>query len=120
MHQQSRPSSTCKTAPHLRADRAQRVPHPLLRQTLRGLLSLLFALLVVAFRMGARRRPGLLIGLFLTGYGSARMVVENFREPDAQLGFLFAEVTMGQLLSLPMVVVGVWLIRRAITATAPI
>lgn len=81
--------------------------------------ALLFALLLLAWRMGARRRPGLMIGLFLTGYGLARIVVENFREPDAQLGFLLGGVTMGQLLSAPMVVVGVWLIRRGMTMKAP-
>ena len=46
-------------------------------------------------------------GLFLVGYGSFRFIVEFFREPDAHLGFLFLDwVTMGQLLSLPMIVAG--------------
>ncbi|MCE2516782.1 MAG: prolipoprotein diacylglyceryl transferase [Alphaproteobacteria bacterium] len=80
--------------------------------------ALLVVVLHIAYRMGARQRPGLLIGLFLAGYGMARIVVENFREPDAQLGFLFAEVTMGQLLSLPMVVIGLWLIRRGLSMKA--
>lgn len=54
--------------------------------------------------------------LFLAGYGLARFTVEFAREPDAQIGFLPGHVTMGQLLSLPMVVIGVvgliWLLRR--------
>jgi phosphatidylglycerol:prolipoprotein diacylglycerol transferase len=43
----------------------------------------------------------------------ARLIGEFFRQPDAHLGFLFAGVTMGQVLSVPMVAVGVWLILRA-------
>jgi phosphatidylglycerol:prolipoprotein diacylglycerol transferase len=47
------------------------------------------------------------------------MIVEQFREPDAYLGFLFASVTMGQLLSLPLVAFGLWLMVRAKPAPAP-
>jgi phosphatidylglycerol:prolipoprotein diacylglycerol transferase len=53
-----------------------------------------------------RERTGVLAGVFLAGYGIARIIAELFRQPDAHLGFLFAGVTMGQLLSLPFVVVG--------------
>ena len=60
-----------------------------------------------------RIRPGFLSGAFLVGYALARGVVENFREPDPQLGFLFARVTMGQLLTLPMLVCGLWIMLRA-------
>ena len=59
-------------------------------------------------------RPGLLGGVFLAGYGIARIVVELFRQPDAHLGFLAAGATMGQLLSLPLVLVGAWMIHRAL------
>ena len=45
-------------------------------------------------------------GAFLVGYGAARFVGEFFRQPDAHLGFLFAGATMGQLLSVPMVLAG--------------
>ena len=58
-------------------------------------------------------RPGLVTGVFLSGYGVARIIGEFFREPDAFLGFLFAGATMGQLLSLPMLAAGLWLIARA-------
>ena len=67
-------------------------------------------------RTGALDRPGELTGLFCAGYGIARFIVEFFRQPDAFLpdsGFLFGFVTMGQLLSLPLVALGVWLILRA-------
>ena len=64
-----------------------------------------------------RIRPGFASGLFLTGYAVARGVVENFREPDAQLGFLFARVTMGQMLTVPMLLAGivimVWAAKKA-------
>jgi phosphatidylglycerol:prolipoprotein diacylglycerol transferase len=51
--------------------------------------------------------PGTILWSFVTGYGVSRIVVEFFREPDAQLGFIFGSFSMGQLLSVPMVVVGV-------------
>jgi phosphatidylglycerol:prolipoprotein diacylglycerol transferase len=60
-----------------------------------------------------RRRPGLLTGTFCAGYGVARIVGELFREPDAHLGYLVGPITMGMLLSLPMVAFGLWLILRA-------
>lgn len=55
-------------------------------------------------------RPGLLSGVFLAGYGLCRIVGELFREPDAQIGFLSFGITMGQILSTPMIVAGVGLI----------
>jgi len=74
----------------------------------------LFVLLQALARSPAvRARPGLLSGAFLAGYGVARIIGEVFRQPDAHLGFLFGVVTMGQLLSLPMVAAGLWLILRA-------
>lgn len=64
-----------------------------------------------------RIRVGFTSGLFLTGYAVARFVIENFREPDAQIGFLFARVTMGQMLTLPMLIGGIglmiWSARRS-------
>jgi phosphatidylglycerol:prolipoprotein diacylglycerol transferase len=83
---------------------------------------LLFLLLFVAERLGARRRPGMLSGLFLVGYAVARMSGELFRQPDAQLGFLFFGTTMGQLLSLPLLIGGIALIlwgRQHPAAAAP-
>lgn len=56
-----------------------------------------------------RIRPGFTSGAFLFGYAVARGVIENFRAPDAQIGFLFARVTMGQLLTLPMLIAGIWI-----------
>ena len=61
-----------------------------------------------------RRRPGLLIGAFLIGYAVFRSFAELFREPDAHLGFIFAHITMGQLLCVPMLLLGVWFVVRAL------
>ncbi len=74
---------------------------------------LLFMLLFVAERCGARRHPGILSGLFLAGYAAARMSGELFRQPDVQLGFLIFGTTMGQLLSIPLLVGGIALIAWA-------
>jgi phosphatidylglycerol:prolipoprotein diacylglycerol transferase len=78
---------------------------------------LLFLLLLLAERRGARRRPGVETGIFLSGYAVARMSGELFRQPDAQLGFLFFigqfGVTMGQLLSLPVLIAGLLIIGWA-------
>ena len=60
-----------------------------------------------------RRRPGLLTGTFACGYALARIVGELFREPDAHLGYLWGPVTMGMVLSLPVLLVGAGLIVRA-------
>jgi phosphatidylglycerol---prolipoprotein diacylglyceryl transferase len=83
---------------------------------------LLFLLLFAAERSGARRHPGTISGLFLAGYAVARMSGELFRQPDVQLGFLTFGTTMGQLLSLPLLLAGLALIlwaRRRPAAAAP-
>jgi phosphatidylglycerol:prolipoprotein diacylglycerol transferase len=76
----------------------------------------LFLLLAFAFwRTKARYQPGKLVGLFLLGYGLARFVVEFFREPDSQFqGTMFATtIHMGQVLCLPMIAGGIYLILTA-------
>lgn len=76
--------------------------------------SALFVILWLLFRQEEiRRRPGLIGGVFLAGYGLARIVAEFFREPDANLGYLLGGLTMGMLLSLPLVALGLYLIARA-------
>jgi phosphatidylglycerol:prolipoprotein diacylglycerol transferase len=81
---------------------------------------LLFLLLLVAEQLNARRRPGIVTGLFLAGYAVARMSGELFREPDPQLGFLIFGTTMGQLLSIPMLIIGALIISWALRAPAPV
>ena len=67
---------------------------------------MLFTILALMIRFGALKRPGLILGSFIAIYGVARIVGEFFREPDPQLGFLWGGLTMGMLLSVPMVIVG--------------
>jgi phosphatidylglycerol:prolipoprotein diacylglycerol transferase len=88
-----------------------RHPSQLYQAALEGLV--LFAVLFLLVRLGRLKQVGFLSGAFLAGYGLARILGEFFREPDPQLGFLFGPVTMGQLLSLPMVLVGIWFMARA-------
>jgi phosphatidylglycerol---prolipoprotein diacylglyceryl transferase len=89
-----------------------RHPSQLYQAGLEGLA--LFALLMaLVFNPAIRARRGFVSGAFLAGYGAARLVGELFRQPDAHLGFLVAGVTMGQVLSLPMILVGGWLMLRA-------
>jgi phosphatidylglycerol---prolipoprotein diacylglyceryl transferase len=100
-----------------------RHPSQLYEAALEGLL-LGAVLLWLGWRRGWFRRPGALLGVFLIGYGAARFVVEFFRQPDAQfisegnpLGLALQTggwgLTMGQLLSLPMILAGLWFLMRA-------
>jgi phosphatidylglycerol:prolipoprotein diacylglycerol transferase len=71
----------------------------------------LLAILHVGWRIAALRDvPGRLTGLFLLGYGIARTLVEFVREPDAIYMILGMDLTTGQLLSLPMILVGAYFI----------
>lgn len=80
-----------------------------------GLEGLLLGLVLAFFfwRTNARNEPGKLVGIFLLGYGLSRFIVEFFREPDVQLGTLSWGLTMGQTLTVPMLVGGVYLIATA-------
>ena len=100
-----------------------RHPSQLYEAVLEGLL-LGGLLLFLAFRKNALKKPGLITGIFFAGYGIARCFVELVRQPDAQfqspenpLGYVFElaglGITMGQILSLPMIAVGLFLISRA-------
>lgn len=91
-----------------------RHPSQLYQALLEGLL--LFLLLWAARRfIPEAQRTGFLTGVFLGGYGLARTVGEFFREPDAHIGFVFGALTMGQLLSLPILFFGVWKMRQVRT-----
>lgn len=100
-----------------------RHPSQLYEALLEGLI-LGAVLLVLAFKKGALKTPGKIAGTFFAGYGLARFIVEFVRQPDAQfvtvgnplglaLEFGGYGLTMGQLLSLPMIGFGLWLVRRA-------
>ncbi len=94
-----------------------RHPSQLYQAAMEGLL-LFLLMIVLARRESLRARHGLLTGAFLAGYAVARIVGELFREPDSFLGFLAFGTTMGQLLSIPMLLVGAWLVLRARPAEA--
>jgi phosphatidylglycerol---prolipoprotein diacylglyceryl transferase len=86
-----------------------RHPSQLYEAFLEG-IALFLVLAWFARQPGWRDRPGRIGGLFLAGYAVARIISEAFREPDAHLGFFLGGVTMGQLLSLPMLLVGGYLV----------
>ncbi len=85
---------------------ACRHPSQLYEAGLEGLL--LFSVLWLVERRATP--PGTVFWTFITGYGICRMIVELFREPDAHIGFIFGSLSMGQILSLPMLVVGVFML----------
>ena len=89
-----------------------RHPSQLYEATLEGLV--LLAVLALLIRMGALKRPGLIVGSFACFYAIARSTCEFFREPDAQLGFLWGGATMGQLLSIPLFIAGLGFIIYAL------
>jgi phosphatidylglycerol:prolipoprotein diacylglycerol transferase len=86
-----------------------RHPSQLYEALTEGLL-LLVVLSLLFWGSNARMKPGLLGGVFITGYGLSRFLIEFLREPDAQLGVLSTGLTMGQMLSLPMIFFGLWLL----------
>jgi phosphatidylglycerol:prolipoprotein diacylglycerol transferase len=88
-----------------------RHPSQLYQACLEG-VALFVVLLLVARAPVAQARPGFVAGAFLAGYGVARVIGELFREPDAHLGFLLGGLTMGMVLSLPMLAAGAWLMAR--------
>jgi phosphatidylglycerol---prolipoprotein diacylglyceryl transferase len=89
-----------------------RHPSEIYEALLEGLV-LFVVMFVLSKRESIRARFGYLSGAFLIGYAIARSFCEFFREPDKFLGYLLGGVTMGQLLCIPMLVAGAWLILRA-------
>lgn len=77
--------------------------------------AVLFILLGILWRIrSVREKPGLIAGLFMVGYTFARAFAELFRQPDPHIGFLAAGTTMGQWLSLPMLMLGAYLIYASV------
>ncbi|MBU2934790.1 MULTISPECIES: prolipoprotein diacylglyceryl transferase [Pacificibacter] len=108
-------AQACATATSLCA----RHPSQLYEGLLEGLL-LGTVLLVLVWRFNALKKPGLIAGLFFAGYGISRFIVEFFRQADAQfitpdnpMGHVFIGLSMGQLLSVPMILIGLALAMRA-------
>lgn len=94
--------------PHV--DQLPRHPSQLYEAALEGV-----ALFVLVWIFSSKSRPRFAVsGLFALGYGSFRFFIEFFREPDSHLGYLaFDWFTMGQLLSTPLIVVGLWFLYLA-------
>lgn len=86
-----------------------RHPSQLYEAALEGFV-LLLIMLVATFRFDYIKHQGRLSGIFLVYYSIFRIIVEFFREPDIQIGFLASYFTMGQFLSLPMLFFGIYLI----------
>ena len=95
-----------------------RHPSQLYEALLEGLV-----LFIVLYAMSFKRPPfprGAYIGVFLLGYGLFRFAVEFIRQPDAQIGYLFGDwFTMGQLLSIPLILLGVFLLIYACVTKKP-
>jgi len=89
-----------------------RHPSQLYEAALEGLV-LFIVLLVLARRPDIRSKPGILIGIFFAGYGLARFIIEFYREPDPQIGLILEYFSLGQLLSLPMILLGAGFIAYA-------
>lgn len=90
-----------------------RHPSQLYEAALEGLV-LFLVLRLLTHGLMKLKKPGFVAGAFVCGYGLSRIFVEFFREPDPQLGYLFGDwLTMGMILSTPMVLVGIWAMWRA-------
>lgn len=97
-----------------------RHPSQLYEAALEGLV--LFVILLIVIHAGkALKKPGVVTGIFVSGYALSRIFVEFFREPDAQIGYLAGNwLTMGMVLSTPMLAAGIWAILRARSAPASV
>jgi len=92
------------------SDGQPRHPSQLYEAGLEGLL--LGVIMLMLWRRGWLHQHGRVTGVLLAGYGVARSMIEFVREPDAQIGLLLDSVSMGQLLSVPMIIFGAYLIMR--------
>lgn len=94
------------------SDGQPRYPSQLIEASLEGVC--LFIILSVLFwKFNKWQRPMFLSGVFLICYGTFRIIGECFREPDVQLGYLFQHLTMGQILSTPMILLGGYLVVKS-------
>jgi phosphatidylglycerol:prolipoprotein diacylglycerol transferase len=91
------------------SDGLPRHPSQLYEAALEGIV-LFFIQKIAATKFGALKRNGLLSGIFLIFYSFFRIIVEFFREPDFKIGYFANYFTMGQLLCMPMIIVGIILI----------
>ncbi len=99
-----------------------RHPSQLYEATLEGIVLFVFLFFVARFG-NIRQRRGVVFGFFLLLYGIFRILIEQFREPDQQLGYVMAGLTQGQMLSFPMLIAGFLLIvysrRKSVIPRVP-
>lgn len=100
--------------PNPEAGGVPRHPSQLYEATLEG-LALFFVLRWLTHGKLALKKPGLVAGTMVMGYGLARIFVENFRQFDVGSGLMIGPFTPGMIYSLPMVLIGLWLLRRALS-----
>lgn len=89
-----------------------RHPSELYEAILEGFV-LFTIMMILAYRKSIREHAGFLSGLFLLGYAIARSFCEMFREPDSFLGFIVGNITMGQILCIPMAIAGIYFIQQS-------
>ncbi len=92
-----------------------RHPSQLYEASLEGLL-LFIILFSLAKFTNIKNRKGCLSGIFLIGYGISRFTVEFFREPDIQIGYIMKYFTLGQLLTIPIIIIGILLVVRSMNS----
>jgi phosphatidylglycerol---prolipoprotein diacylglyceryl transferase len=92
------------------SDGMPRHPSQLYESAMEG-FALFFILYFCITKYKALKKPGLVSGIFLILYSIFRLIIENFREPDAHIGFHAEFITRGQLLCLPMLITGIILIK---------
>ncbi len=90
-----------------------RHPSQIYEALLEGIL--LFIIMNILVRKNnIRKKEGMLGGIFIASYGACRIFIEFFREPDIQIGYILNYFTMGQVLSLPMIIIGCYFIFRKV------
>jgi len=119
------PGEAAQACPGIVAGACARHPSQTYEALLEGVI--LGLILLALLRRGALKRPGRIAGTFFAGYGLSRFFVEFFRQADAQyitpenplghvIGGAGLGLSMGQVLSLPMIALGVWLVIRSLRA----
>tara|TARA_Y100001960_G_C14188302_1_gene593664 strand:- start:130 stop:537 length:408 start_codon:yes stop_codon:yes gene_type:complete len=74
----------------------------------------LFLFILLRFIASKNNKHGVISSSFLLTYGSIRFFIEYFRQPDSHMGFVALQLSMGQLLSIPMVIIGLILLRKSL------
>ena len=94
----------------IQIDNLNRHPSQLYEAIFEGLI--LFLILIYFRRKGFMKIPGLISSLFLIFYSFFRFIIEFFRVPDEQLGYLFFNLSMGQIMSLTFFIAGIYLMKK--------